>query len=183
MKNFFIPLLICGSLNALASSYDFSEKTQTHCTSTVNSDISVSVVIQNETYIGWYGYALKTLSNANVKVRGIIDSKRVNINETVTIETHSRDRITNAVEYTVSDSSKSISEKLLASFTGDETTPGKNIKIIGSNGNANLVHAQGVGFVSLNIGKEHLKTLSVRCSESRDTADNGRDYLINFQKI
>lgn len=183
MKKIFIPLLIFGSLNVLASSYDFSEKTQTHCTNTVNSDISVSVVIQNETYIGWYGYALKTLSKANVKVRGKIDSKRVNINETVKIVTHSRDRIANAVEYSINDGPNSISEKLLASLTGDETTPGKNIKVIGSNGNINLVHAQGVGFVSLNIGKEHFKTLSLRCSESRDTADNGQQYLVNFQKI
>lgn len=183
MNKFLLMSLMIGSLNVLATSYDYREKIETHCTTNASSKINVSITIQNETFIGWSGYPTKTISQANVKVKGKIDGKETKINEKVQIETGTNERIANAVEYAVGSDSSGFSERLLESLTGDKTTPGKNIKVYTNGLNINLVHGQGVGFVSLNQGMEHFETVAISCSNKRDTADSGNSYFESFQNI
>ncbi len=183
MKKFIVSILVIGSWNVLANSYDYREKTETYCLSAADSELLVNITVQNETYMGWDGYAMKSISKANVNVSGKIDGSRVDIDESINIQTNTRDRLASAVEYSVGTKSKGITEMLLSTLTDDETTPGKNIKIVFKGQNVNLVHGRGVGFVSLNKGTEHYKTVPVNCSKKRDTADSGQEYMVKFQQI
>jgi hypothetical protein len=190
MKKLLLPLLVLGSLSASATSYDYSEKIETHCTSAAGAPVSFSGTVQHEGKVGWDGYIQSTLSTASVKVVGKIDGQRINIGNTINITTNSKERISNAVESSVGIENNGVVTKSLSTLTGDETTPGQSVKIsmtgaVSGFGDrvatANIVHSNGVGFVSLSIEDEHYETIAVKCTSLRDTADNDQEYIADFQ--
>lgn len=192
MKKLISTLLLLGSINAVAdNNYDFREQTELHCQSTLDSKINFEAVIQNETKNGFSGYPTSNTSTVKLNLKGKFDGKNINVSKKIGFTIESKERLANKGTYSLKNNEGAVTAVALSDLTEDETTPGISTKISIKNlfssifgqstAHANIVHGAGSGFVSLSIEDEHFETIPVVCTNKRDSADRGQEYIVDFQ--
>lgn len=194
MKKLLLGMALLTSFSSFAGIgvYDFSEKNQIKCFTVKNAKQSVEIQVDRETFFGT-SYPIANKANVKISVFGRFDRHNVNIEESEKFKNLSpSNRLATQVEYSLVQEELKVSEKLLSNLTGDETTPGKSLKLevpvrlsLFSRGlgiahviyNIDPTTNSGDGFVSLDIDDEHYETIAVKCEEIYDSADYGKDYI------